>query len=36
MELEKAKRIQKYVEWVRITLLVIIVLLILWGGYCME
>ncbi len=36
MELEKAKRIQKYAEWVRITLLVIIVLLILWGGYCME
>ncbi len=31
MKLETAKRIQKYYEWVRITLLVILVLLLFWG-----
>ncbi len=31
MKLETAKRIQKYYEWVRITLLIILVLLLIWG-----
>ncbi len=31
MKLETAKRIQKYYEWFRITLLVILVLLLFWG-----
>ncbi len=31
MKLETAKRIQKYYEWVRITLLVILLLLLAWG-----
>ncbi len=31
MKLETAKRIQKYYEWGRITLLVILLLLLAWG-----
>ncbi len=31
MKLETAKRIQKYYEWGRMTLLVILILLLAWG-----